>query len=36
VIVRQTIGNFIGTYCIPEKLLLLLDDHDFDPTVSYL
>ncbi|EFK12025.1 toxin-antitoxin system, toxin component, PIN family [delta proteobacterium NaphS2] len=35
VTVRKTIDIIIGTFCIIEGLILLHDDRDFDPMVSY-
>ncbi|HDR15097.1 MAG TPA: PIN domain nuclease [Desulfobacteraceae bacterium] len=35
VTVRKTIDLVIATFCILEGLILLHDDHDFDPMVSH-
>ena len=34
--VRKTIDVIIGTYCIENSLILLHDDHDFDPLEKHL
>jgi len=34
--VRKTIDVIIGTFCIMENLILLHDDHDFDPMADFL
>lgn len=34
--VRKTIDVIIGTFCIHHHLLLLHDDRDFDPMVTFL
>ena len=36
VTVRKTIDVIIGTFCIHHQLLLLHDDRDFDPMVTFL
>ncbi len=36
VTVRKTIDVIIGTFCIHHQLILLHDDRDFDPMVTFL
>jgi predicted nucleic acid-binding protein len=36
VTVRKTIDVIIGTFCIHRQLILLHDDRDFDPMVTFL
>lgn len=36
VTVRKTIDVIIGTFCISHQLILLHDDRDFDPMVTFL
>ncbi len=36
VTVRKTIDIIIGTFCIHHQLILLHDDRDFDPMVTFL
>jgi predicted nucleic acid-binding protein len=36
VTVRKTIDVIIGTFCIHHRLILLHDDRDFDPMVTFL